>query len=632
MKIHSNLSNLIFVLCILFTTGCSGLFGDKPTPTVPIIVTPTTASQVIQLNTIAAPEPTVMIEPTLSAATQVSPINPTATPVVLSTVDAPTFTPTAVASECVQPSLAEGSYYISYAVVAGDTLFSIGQRARPPMTVADIAAANCLTDVNRIEVGQELLLWHSPTAGPVSQPMIFEETPFGQFGTYAGPLALGEMAFTFTVDQPQNFNIVSRSGQTLIFTVDKADGSSQIGKVGTIERHYLELDNRGRQFFLPETGEYRVTVEGQPGALLDLTLLLGALTYPELGEPSRISFPTGATAFDVVGTTPEGRLNRYIFGASAGQIVELAVAQGNYPVALIIEDLNENLIYRSDFQAPPHALTLPADSDYLLTVCHCASEFYGFGDYAFELSITTPTAGVVTPTPDTGGQAGAGDFVALMLEDGMNAWQYASAQGNLNDQGSKVFVFYAGEGRNLMFMDRSGSNFNYQLQKGDGTVQVGSGSSAERNFLDPLSRGQDFTLPETAEYHLSLTGTPGAPYDLNIVWGGIPHPVLAEPERIQFDAGAVSTEINGTTEFGTMNRYVFGAAASQTVTVAFAQGTDIRRPHAWIETSNETVIFKTEEGLNQVVLPANDDYILTVFHPTGEAYGDGLYTFTLTIE
>ena len=639
MKIYSNLSNIIFVLCILLITGCSGLFGSDPTPTVPIIVTPTTASQdtqVIQLNTIAAPESTGPLEPTLAAATQVSPVDPTATPVVLSTVAAPTLTPTAVASECVRPGIADGWYYFTYNVVAGDTIFSIGQKARPPMTVDDIAAANCLTDVNRIEVGQELILWHSPTAGPVSQSILFEDTPFGQFATYAGPLAFGEMAFTFTTDQPQNFNIVSRSGQTLIFTVDKADSSSQIGKVGTIERHYLELESRGRQFFLPEAGEYRVTVAGNSGVLLDFTLLLGALTYPELGEPDRISFPAGATSLSIAGTTPEGRLNRYVFGAAAGQVVGLEVSGGSYPVALIIEDLNENLIYRSDFQAPPHTFTLPADGDYLLTVCHCASEFYGFGDYAFGLTITTPTAAAPTATPTPAAPAatpGAGDFVSLTLEPGMNGWQFASDTGILNDQGKKTFAVYAGEGQILSFIDRSGSSLSFELEKGDGTVQVGSANPTDRNYLDPQSRGAFFVLPETAEYHLHVTGSPGAAYELGLVWGGLPHPTLGIPERIQFEARAVSADISGVTAPGNMNRYVFGAAAGQTVTINFQQIANGVPTHVWLETSAELILLKTElEGFKQIVLPATDDYILTVIHPSGEVYGDGPYSFTLTIE
>ena len=629
MESYKYLYTVLFALCILVVTACGGRPEDQTVPTPIILIATPTAAAIPNTPTVSVPvvstETSVPIIVTeIAAVTEVPatvPVDPT-----------PTDAPTVAVQDCILPNPPEGAFYITYTVEAGDTLFTIGQQTRPAMTIQQIADANCLTDVNRIEVGQQLVVWHSPTSGPATQALVFGISQAGPLANYTGPLAFGDQAFTFDGTAGQNVNIISRSGRSplLLFTLEKSDGSGVVGSVTTTDRFYLDPNSRGRQFVLSSDGEYRLRIQGNPGVLLDFTVILDTPRDAVLGVPQRIAFEAGGTSARILGTSAFPQLERYVFGAAAGQLVEIDVIK-EFNVEVWVEDSNENILFRTD-GVKQGQFTLPATGDYILTVFHGGSEVYLYGDYEVDLSITTPGT-VATATPVAAATPGAGDSVTLTFSDGINGWQFANDAGILNDQGKKTVVFYAGGGQNLSFVDRSGSNLSFQLAKGDGTVQVGSVSMADRNYLDPLSNGGYFTLPETAEYHLFITGFPGAPYDLGVVWGAPPHPTLGVPARVEFAAGAISTQISGTTAPGTMDRYVFRALAEQTVTLAFNQAADTLGAHAWLETSGEVVLLKTEaEGFKPIILPATDDYILTIIHPAGEVYGSGPYDLTLTIQ
>ena len=111
-------------------------------------------------STTPLPLPTNTLAPTLTAtlaAASPTPLPQTVGAVVSPTLFAPTFTPIPLpvgSNACPPPT-----GWVAYTVRAGDTLFSIAGRAGS--TVEAVRAANCLTDVNVIAVGQTLYL---PTA------------------------------------------------------------------------------------------------------------------------------------------------------------------------------------------------------------------------------------------------------------------------------------------------------------------------------------------------------------------------------------------------------------------------------------------------------------------------------------
>ena len=614
MKIHSILSNVIFVLCILFISACS---TDRPSEPVIIIQTPTpvTPSETVVPNPTTAP-----LEPTQPA--------PLPTEVVISKIDPTPITPVdppSTPDECTLPEPPNGVSYIVYSVQAGDTLFTIGQKTRPNMTVADIATANCLADVNRIEVGQQLMIWHSPTSGqlPAVTTLNFSSEEHFEIATYSGPLAFGEHIFKFNGFAGEYLSLRSRVGQSpaILYTLEKASDSSVVGSVHSTDRYYIDPQIQGRQFQLPEDGDYQLRVTGQAGSLLDFSLVVNNEKDSVVGDLQRIQFPAGYTDTFVTGTSELYLHDRYVFSASAGQLLDLELIKSTNTYVLL-EDSSLNIFHTFDPKNEPKQITLPDTGDYILTAVTYGLRNGQSPNYTFNLSITDPV--VIEPIPDA---------ETLAFNEIMNGWLGGGATGTLDETGSKTFTFYLGGERHLGLVDRSGSSLNFRIEKADGTTQVGSVSTIERHYLDPASRGRGFTLPETAQYLLHVSGNPGTAFDFGMVWGGIPHPILGAPERIQFATGSNTTGVTGENLPGEMDRYMVWANAGQTMTIEIPQNTDGTLDiHVQVENGSEDVILQAVPGANQVTLPAEGDYMLTVWQPKGEVYGHGPYEFIVTIK
>lgn len=112
-----------------------------------------------------------------------TPVPPTAVP--------PTEVPATVA-----PQTGDGKHV----VVAGDTLFSIAQRYG--LTVSELAAANGIVNPNVLDVGEELVI---PAPGTVTLP----ETASTHIVSYGETLFSIAVAYGFTVDEIAIFNNIS---------------------------------------------------------------------------------------------------------------------------------------------------------------------------------------------------------------------------------------------------------------------------------------------------------------------------------------------------------------------------------------------------------------------------------------
>lgn len=166
--------HLIWFVCGLFLwVGCRQLpTPDALTPSLPVMtpVSEATATPAVQPTTVAVVTSVVTVTQwvTVTAVVPATPL-PTGTP--LPVPSALTPTPAATTGSCPIPT-----GWVSYLVQPGDTLSQIAQRAG--ISLGDLATANCLTNSNRILVGQTVYLptsipapLPSPTASSVPNPI-----------------------------------------------------------------------------------------------------------------------------------------------------------------------------------------------------------------------------------------------------------------------------------------------------------------------------------------------------------------------------------------------------------------------------------------------------------------------------
>jgi LysM repeat protein len=181
-------SFVIVVIAILSLSACERPVprDDEDTEVVPTapVVLPTTPS-----DTPAYPPPETA-----------EPENPTPVP---TTEASPTETspePTAEPAEPTAVPTTETAAETTHVVQAGETLFQIAQRYG--VTVQDIAAANNLTNVNVLEVGQTLVI---PGAGssPAATPAAGERVHVVQPGENLFRIGL---QYGFTVDELASYN------------------------------------------------------------------------------------------------------------------------------------------------------------------------------------------------------------------------------------------------------------------------------------------------------------------------------------------------------------------------------------------------------------------------------------------
>jgi LysM repeat protein len=172
MGFASSRVNLILVIVFIFAAllaGCNRS-ATKPEPTTEPAVEEESQETPVQI--MATPTLQVMPEaptgkPTEEVVPSVEPAEPTAV--------VPQPEPSAVPTEASAPVEAtEPAAEQSYVVTAGDTLFAIAEYFG--VSVEELAARNGITDINVLEVGQQLVIpvaGAAPPAAPVTGEQIY---------------------------------------------------------------------------------------------------------------------------------------------------------------------------------------------------------------------------------------------------------------------------------------------------------------------------------------------------------------------------------------------------------------------------------------------------------------------------
>lgn len=611
---------LLFAAC--------GLFDENPQP----IPLPTVG----QVETVVPPEPTSEIVVPTTIPTEAVTAKPEATQTattvpVVTNPDTPT--PAAGSDNCVAPNPPEGVFFITYGVQPGDTLFTIGQSARPTMSVEQIAAANCITDVNRIEVGHQLLVWHSPTSGvdnpdviPLElQPAINAWLSASAKGTLGEE---GSVTYQFYAEQNANLMVADSSGSALVFDVHqlvRQNGRVSIGTVSTSERFFLNPEIRGRDFSIYGTSAYEITISGQPGAAYDMWLILGGIPHPTLEVPERIQFEPGASGTQISGETVrdqfgQGTIDRYIFSAAAGQ--EVSIDFGDAGITnVMIEDLNQTVILKTSLGS--YTATLPADGDYIMTVWHTRGEVYGYGSYSFDLRIETPSvAPTFTPTPATS------DVQRIQFEAGTSSTRLIGE----NESGTvDRYLFTASAGQRADFTIVGDipekQNVGVWLEDTAGNRLFNTYGTASSSYLLPYS-GDYFLIA----YHGGSHGYLAGPYEVNFGITNPPAPIggWPAPEPISYLEGTDSARLVGQTETGSVDRYSFSGEAGKEVHLTLLSSANMG---AWIEdAAGNQLMNQYGRTIGSMMLPETGNYVLTLYLGGSETYLGGSYDMNIYVE
>jgi LysM repeat protein len=150
-----------------------------------------------------------------------------------------------------------------YTVARGDTLTAIGSRFG--VTVAAIAAANHLTNLNTLTQGQELLIPPAPGAPPVALLITPAEATAGS-------------VFTFSLSG-------AKPGETVLFEIVRPDGGKFIGPShipgpdGAVSAMYLTT-------FDEQPGLYKVLAAGSRGTVAHTGFLVDASGSGGAGGPT----------------------------------------------------------------------------------------------------------------------------------------------------------------------------------------------------------------------------------------------------------------------------------------------------------------------------------------------------------
>lgn len=279
----------------------------------------------------------------------------------------PTNTPVAVCTP-------RTDWQFTYTVVAGDTLFSIAQRAGT--TVDVLAAGNCLTNANAINAGQVLRVPVAVVGPPVVPGATrIQFPPGGTSVTVQGQVA---------ANSTNQWVLQALAGQTLIAQLSTNQAILIVfGADGTV----LLSDHAGASSFsgvLPTTQDYIIGVHNIMNGPVSYTL---TITIPPLAAPApsakRIRFSPGGISATVQGQVAPMGTDRWVLGASSGQTLTAQLSTGQ---AILIVFGADGIVLQSDHVgASSFTGVLPETEDYILDVRNITNS-----TLSYTLTVTVP--------------------------------------------------------------------------------------------------------------------------------------------------------------------------------------------------------------------------------------------------
>ena len=198
--------------------------------------------------------------------------------------------------------------------------------------------------------------------------------------TMVATLESDQHALLFAGEEGQYLNVYEKSGNWFEYKLISIDGTHVEGV--ELPKRYLfdESYKSARQFYLPETGRYRLSLSGTVGAVYDLLLKLESVPYPVMGELQSIPLDAGSGSVRLTGKNDDYSLDRYIFSGKAGQSLSFDMHGVQYLWV-------EGLLGSGFYHAGEGPIVLPADDEYIITVYYAADTFL-YGPYDFTLTLS----------------------------------------------------------------------------------------------------------------------------------------------------------------------------------------------------------------------------------------------------
>jgi hypothetical protein len=318
----------------------------------------------------------------------------------------------------------------------------------------------------------------------------------------------------------------------------------------------------------------------------------------------RIEFEVGAVSAVVENAVVSGTRDRYLLWARAGQemMVELSSLEDNAALTVTAPDGRVLAGEGQGADVQSWEGSLPQTGDYAIVVAPIR------GNATYELEVTVPPFSVPDPT-------------RVMFETGST---YAQVGGQLRKGETDRYVLQAMEDQNM----------TVTLMVPPETATLGVAGQNGQVYLSPAEQQSGWwipALPATQDYYISVTAiSTTVEYVLEIGISALED----QPQRIQFEPGTTTAEVQGNLEFGgDLDTYILQVNEGQTMVVE-ALPDDASGPAAplnvYLRSEDGRHFFFAVENRLEVLIPWSGDYVMSVSTPN--AAGPQAYVLQVTVE
>lgn len=297
---------------------------------------------------------------------------------------------------------------------------------------------------------------------------------------------VAQVQSTANLNQNQIYLFFGTQGQNLQVQLSSTPSGANFELRGANNNVYKSFNDPtlNWSFTLPESQNYRITVNSSTPVFFTLVVTLGAG-----GTPQRLTFTPGQTLQQVTGAVGPGQSPQYIFTASAGQTLRVILfstnGQGNFSVRGVLD----NQIYKPDSNPSTDWQTvLAVNQDYLITV-------------------TSPTQTNFTLQVFLSGPQ-PGEAERITFNPGQST---TTRSGNLQPNVPKNYVFFADAGRTirLLLTSQPAGSANFSVIGISDGITYKQATDTNREWSYPLTVSQDYLVTvfagQAASYTLEVT-------------------------------------------------------------------------------------------------------------------------------
>lgn len=313
---------------------------------------------------------------------------------------------------------------------------------------------------------------------------------------------VAQVQSTASLNQNQVYLFFGTQGQQLQVQLSSTPSGANFELRGANNSVYKSFGDPtlNWSFTLPESQNYRITVNSPLPVTFTLVVTLGGSTAPQ-----RITFMPGQTVVQLTGAAGPGQSPQYIFTASAGQTLRVVLYSTNGQANFSVRGVLNGQILKADTDPSRDWQTvLAVNQDYLVTVTSPLLTNFTLQIY---LSGAQPS-----------------EAERINFAPGQSV---ASVSGSLQPNAPKNYVFFAAAGRTirLLLASQPPGSANFSVVGLSDSLTYKQASDPLREWSYPITVSQDYLVSvfssSAATYALevtvptaqppTLTPTPGTP-------------------------------------------------------------------------------------------------------------------------